>query len=141
MGQCRTLSFCTSTLVYVHILGAFLAKFPLFPHFSASNWHFYHNQRLELHLSCLVPAFSSLAAPFSKLFTKLSWLLRALVLETKKNTKKNAKMRFFSPSAVFFAEKHFVGCRYIYSRTSLTCTDDSPSKEVYFQNFRQPYSI
>ena len=54
---------------------------------------------------------------------------------------KNAKMRFFSPSAIFFAEKHFVGCRYIYSRTSLTCTNDSPSKEVYFQNFRQPYSI
>ena len=55
--------------------------------------------------------------------------------------KKNAKMRFFSPSAIFFAEKHFVGCRNIYSRTSLTCTNDSPSKEVYFQNFRQPYSI
>ena len=54
---------------------------------------------------------------------------------------KNAKMRFFSPSAIFFAEKHFVGCRYIYGRTSLTCTNDSPSKEVYFQNFRQPYSI
>ena len=54
---------------------------------------------------------------------------------------KNAKMRFFSPSAIFFAEKHFVGCRYIYSRTSLTCTNDSPSNEVYFQNFRQPYSI
>ena len=54
---------------------------------------------------------------------------------------KNAKMRFFFPSAIFFAEKHFVGCRYIYSRTSLTCTNDSPSKELYFQNFRQPYSI
>ena len=54
---------------------------------------------------------------------------------------KNAKMRFFSPNAIFFAEKHFVGCRYIYSRTSLTCTNDSPSKEVYFQNFRQPYFI
>ena len=54
---------------------------------------------------------------------------------------KNAKMRFFSPSAIFFAQKHFVGCRYIYGRTSLTCTNDSPSKEVYFQNFRQPYSI
>ena len=54
---------------------------------------------------------------------------------------KNAKMRFFFPSAIFFAEKHFVGCRYNYSRTSLTCTNDSPSKEVYFQNFRQPYSI
>ena len=54
---------------------------------------------------------------------------------------KNAKLRFFSPSAIFFAGKHFVGCRYIYSRTSLTCTNDSPSKEVYFQIFRQPYSI
>ena len=54
---------------------------------------------------------------------------------------KNAKMRFFSPSATFFTEKHFVGCRYIYGRTLLTCTNDSPSKEVYFQNFRQPYSI
>ena len=54
---------------------------------------------------------------------------------------KNAKMRFFSPSAIFFTEKHFVGCRYIYGRTLLTCTNDSLSKEVYFQNFRQPYSI
>ena len=54
---------------------------------------------------------------------------------------KKRKNKVFSPSAIFFTEKHFVGCRYIYSRTSLTCTNDSPSKEVYFQNFRQPYSI
>ena len=54
---------------------------------------------------------------------------------------KNAKMVFFSPSAIFFAEKHFIGCRYIYGRTSLTSTNDCPSKELYFQNFRQPYSI
>ena len=125
--------------MYVHILGAFLAKFPLFPHFSASNRHFYHNQRQQFRLSCLAPAFSSLAAAFSKLSTKFSWLLLALVLETKKNTKKTQK--FFSPSAIFFAEKHFIGCRYIYGRTLLTCTNDYPSKEVYFQNFRQPYSI
>ena len=54
---------------------------------------------------------------------------------------KNAKMRFFSPSAIFFTEKHFIGCRYYYGRTFLTCTNNSPSKEVYFQNFRLPYSI
>ena len=58
-----------------------------------------------------------------------------------KHQKKNAKMRFFSQSAIFFAEKHFVGCRYIYGRTSLTCTIDSLSKDLYFQNFRQPHSI
>ena len=54
---------------------------------------------------------------------------------------KNAKMRFFSPSAIFFTEKHFIGCRYIYSRTLLTCTNNSLSKKVHFQNFRQPYSM
>ena len=54
---------------------------------------------------------------------------------------KNAKMRFFSPSAILFTEKHFIGCRYICGRTLRTCTNDSPSKTVHIQNFRQPYSI
>ena len=54
---------------------------------------------------------------------------------------KNAKMRFFSPSAIFFTEKHFTGCLYICGKTLLTCTNDSPSKKVHFQIFRQPYSI
>ena len=62
-------------------------------------------------------------------------------LETKKNTKKNAKMRFFSSSAIFSTEKHYIGCRYICGKTLLTCTNDSPLKSVHFQNFRQPYSI
>ena len=56
----------------------------------------------------------------------------------RKTPKKNAKMRFFRKSAIFFAEKHFIGCRYICNKTSLTCTNESPSKKVHYQNFRQP---
>ena len=82
--------------------------------------------------------------PCSCFFKTFYQIFLASVSNSARNQEKhqkNAKMRFFSPSAIFFAEKHFVGCRYIYSRTSLTCTNNSPSKEVYFQNFCQPYSI
>ena len=55
-----------------------------------------------------------------------------------RKTRKNAKSGFFHASAIFFAEKHFVGCRYIYNKTLLTCTNDSPSKKVHFQKFHRP---
>ena len=82
--------------------------------------------------------------PCSCFFKTFHHTFLASVSTSARNQEKHqkiAKMRFFSQSAIFFAEKHFVGCRYIYGRTSLTCTIDSPSKEVCFQNFRQPYSI
>ena len=55
-----------------------------------------------------------------------------------RKTRKNAKSGFFHASAIFFAEKHFVGCRYIYNKTLVTCTNDSPSKKVHFQKFHRP---
>ena len=87
----------------------FWPNFHFFSHFSASNWHFYHHQRLQLRLSCLVPAFSSLAVAFSKLSITLSWLLWALVLETKKNTKKTQKWGFFLQVLSFSQKSTLLG--------------------------------
>ena len=82
--------------------------------------------------------------PCSCFFKTFHQVFLASLSTSARNQEKHQKKRkngVFSPSAVFFTEKHFIGCRYIYGRTLLTCTNDSPSKEVYFQNFRQQYSI
>ena len=115
------------------------------------NFHFFTFFGIKLALlsqskastSPFVPR-AGFLEPCSCFFKTFHYTFLASVSTSARNQEKHqkiAKMRFFSQSAIFFAEKHFVGCRYIYGRTSLTCTIDSPSKEVYFQNFRQPYSI
>ena len=127
--------------MYVHILGAFLAKFPLFFTFFGIKLALLSQSKAST--SPFVPR-AGFLEPCSCFFKTFHHTFLASVSTSARNQEKhqkNAKMRFFSQSAIFFAEKHFVGCRYIYGRTSLTCTIDSPSKEVYFQNFRQPYSI
>ena len=120
------------------LLGAFWAKFPLFCNILVLNRHFYHNQRSEYCLSCLLPAFSSLVAAFHNTFCKVFLVPLSTSARNQEKHQKNAKMRFFRSIAIFFAEKHFIGCRYICDKTSLTCTNDSPSKKAHFQNFRQP---
>ena len=127
--------FYTSTPVF---LGAFLVKIPFFCNFLVLNRHFYHNQRQNYCLLCLAPAFSSLAAAFCDTFHKVFLVPLSTSAQNHEKHQKNAKLGFSHASAIFFAEKHFVGCRYIYNKTLLTCTNDSPSKKVHFQNFHRP---
>ena len=72
--------------------------------------------------------------PCSCFFTTFHQAFLASLSTSARNQEKHQKKRkneVFFPSAIFFTEKHFIGCRYIYGRTLLTCTNDSPSKEVY----------
>ena len=115
------------------------------------NFHFFHYFRHQIGTFITIKGFNfafrascRLSRAWQLLFKTFHHTFLASVSTSARNQEKHQKKHkneVFFPSAIFFAEKHFVGCRYIYSRTSLTCTNDSPSKEVYFQNFRQPYSI
>ena len=116
----------------------FWSKFHSFCNFLVLNRHFYHNQRQNYCLLCLAPAFSSLAAAFCNTFHKVFLVPLSTSAQNHEKHQKNAKLGFSHASAIFFAEKHFVGCRYIYNKTLLTCTNDSPSKKVHFQNFHRP---
>ena len=72
---------------------------------------------------------------FFKIFHQVFLASLSTSARNQEKHQKNAKMRYFSPSAIFFTEKHFVGCRYICDKTSLTCTNDSPSKKSAFSKF------
>ena len=116
----------------------FWSKFQFFCNFLVLNRHFYHNQRQNYCLLCLAPAFSSIAAAFCNTFHKVFLVPLSTSAQNHEKHQKNAKLGFSHASAIFFAEKHFVGCRYIYNKTLLTCTNNSPSKKVHFQNFHRP---
>ena len=116
----------------------FWSKFHFFCNFLVLNRHFYHNQRQNYGLLCLALAFSSLAAAFCNTFHEVFLVPLSTSAQNHEKHQKNAKLGFSHASAIFFAEKHFVGCRYIYNKTLLTCTNDSPSKKVHFQNFHRP---
>ena len=146
MGQlhlehCNILLFCTSMLVHVHISGAFLAKFPLFPPFFGVKLALLSQPKAAIPPFVPCAGFLEPCSCFFKTFHEVFLASLSTSARNQEKHQKNAKRGFFSQSAVFFAEKHFTGCRYIYGRTLLTCTNDSPSKEVYFQIFRQAYSI
>ena len=135
----RTLLFHTSTQVYACVSGCLFGQNSIFfCNFLVLNRHFYHNQRQNYGLLCLVLAFSSLAAAFCNTFHEVFLVPLSTSAQNHEKHKKNAKSGFFHASAIFFAEKHFAGCRYIYNKTLLTCTNDSPSKKVHFQNFHRP---
>ena len=135
----RTLLFHTSTQVYACVFGCLFGQNSIFfCNFLVLNRHFYHNQRQNYCLLCLAPAFSSLAAAFCNTFHKVFLVPLSTSAQNHEKHQKNAKLGFSHASAIFFAEKHFVGCRYIYNKTLLTCTNDSPSKKVHFQNFHRP---
>ena len=116
-------------------LGAFLVKIPFFCNFLVLNRHFYHNQRQNYCLLCLAPAFSSLAAAFCNTFHKVFLVPLSTSAQNHEKHQKNAKLGFSHASAIFFAEKHFVGCRYIYNKTLLTCTNDSRRKRCILKIF------
>ena len=119
-------------------LGAILVKIPFFCNFLVLDRHFYHNQRQNNGLLCLVLAFSSLAAAFYNTFHEVFLVPLSTSAQNREKHEKNAKSGFFHASAIFFTEKHFVGRRYIYNKTLLTCANDSPSKKVHFQKFHRP---
>ena len=134
----RTLLFHTSTQVYACVSGAFLVKIPFFCIFLVLDRHFYHNQRQNYGLLCLVLAFSSLAAAFYNTFHEVFLVPLSTSAQNHEKHEKTQNQGFFTQVLSFFAEKHFVGCRYIYNKTLLTCTNDSPSKKVHFQKFHRP---
>ena len=139
----RTLLFHTSTQVYACVFGCLFGQNSIFLQFSGaksallSKLHFI-KKRQNYCLLCLAPAFSSLAAAFCNTFHKVFLVPLSTSAQNHEKHQKNAKLGFSHASAIFFAEKHFVGCRYIYNKTLLTCTNDSPSKKVHFQNFHRP---
>ena len=132
-------AFSYSTQVYACVFGCLFGQNSIFfCNFLVLNRHFYHNQRQNYCLLCLAPAFSSLAAAFCNTFHKVFLVPLSTSAQNHEKHQKNAKLGFSHASAIFFAEKHFVGCRYIYNKTLLTCTNNSPSKKVHFQNFHRP---
>ena len=127
--------------MYACVFGCLFGQNSIFCNFLVLNRHFYHNQRQNYCLLCLAPAFPSLAAAFCNTFHKVFLVPLSTSAQNHEKHQKNAKLGFSHASAIFFAEKHFVGCRYIYNKTLLTCTNDSPSKKVHFQNFHRPWAI
>ena len=134
----RTLLFHTSTQVYACVFGCLFGQNSIFLQFSGAKSALLSQQRQNYCLLCLAPAFSSLAAAFCNTFHKVFLVPLSTSAQNHEKHQKNAKLGFSHASAIFFAEKHFVGCRYIYNKTLLTCTNDSPSKKVHFQNFHRP---
>ena len=134
---CKNTVHCFSMLLH-KCTPVLLGQISTFLQFSGTKSAIYHNQRSEYCLSCLVSAFSSLVAAFYNTFRKVFLVPLSTSARNQEKHQKNAKTRFFRSSAIFFAEKHFIGCRYICDKTSLTCTNDSPSKKAHFQNFRLP---
>ena len=138
MKKHRTLLFHTSTQVYACALKCLLGQTSTFLQFSGTKLALLSQPKARI--LPLVPC-TSFLEPCSCF---LQHFLQSFPGSTEhkcskpRKTPKNAKMSFFRSSAIFFAEKHFIGCRYICDKTSLTCTNNSPSKKAHFQNFRQP---
>ena len=134
----HTRLFHTSTQVYACVFGCLFGQNSIFLQFSGAKSALLSQPKANYCLLCLAPAFSSLAAAFCNTFHKVFLVPLSTSAQNHEKHQKNAKLGFSHASAIFFAEKHFVGCRYIYNKTLLTCTNDSPSKKVHFQNFHRP---
>ena len=86
-------------------LGAFLVRIPFFCNFLVLNRHFYHNQRQNYGLLCLVLAFSSLAAAFLQHFSRSFPGSAEHKCSKPRKTQKKRKIRVFSRKCYLFCRK------------------------------------
>ena len=86
-------------------LGAILVKIPLFCNFLVLDRHFYHNQRQNYGLLCLVLAFSSLAAAFYNTFHEVFLAPLSTSAQNHEKHEKKRKIRVFSRKCYLFYRK------------------------------------
>ena len=86
-------------------LGAILVKIPLFCNFLVLDRHFYHNQRQNYGLLCLVLAFSSLAAAFYNTFHEVFLAPLSTSAQNHEKHEKKRKIRVFSRKCYLFHRK------------------------------------
>ena len=134
----RTLLFHTSTQLYACVFGCLFGQNSIFLQFSGAKSALLSQPKAKLLPSVPRTSFLEPCSCFLQHFSQSFPGSAEHKCSKPRKTPKNAKLGFSHASAIFFAEKHFVGCRYIYNKTLLTCTNDSPSKKVHFQNFHRP---
>ena len=134
----RTLPFHASTQVYACVSGCLFGQNSIFLQFSGARSALLSQPKAKLQPSVPRTSFLEPCSCFLQHFSRNFPGSAEHKCSKPRKTRKNAKSGFFHASAIFFAEKHFVGCRYIYNKTLLTCTNDSPSKKVHFQKFHRP---
>ena len=83
----------------------FWSKFHFFCNFLVLNRHFYHNQRQNYGLLCLVLAFSSLAAAFCNTFHEVFLVPLSTSVQNHEKHKKKRKIRVFSRKCYLFCRK------------------------------------
>ena len=135
----RTLLFYASTQVYACAFRCIFGQISTFLQFSGTKSALLSQPKVRI--LPLVPC-TSFPEPCSCFLQHFSQSFPGSTehecSKPRKTPNKTQKRGFFRSSAIFFAEKHFIGCRYICDKTSLTCTNNSPSKKAHFQNFCLP---
>ena len=134
----RTLLFHTSTPVYACISGCHFGQNSTFLQSSGARPALLSQPKAKLRPSVPRTSFLEPCSCFLQHFSRSFPGSVEHKCSKPRKTRKKRKIRVFSRKCYLFAEKHFVGCRYIYNKTLLTCTNDSPSKKVHFQNFHRP---
>ena len=135
----RTLLFHTSTQVYACVSGCHFGQNSTFLQFSGARSALLSQPKAKLRPSVPRTSFLEPCSCFLQHFSRSFPGSAEHKCSKPRKTRKKRKIRVFSRKCyLFFTEKHFVGCRYIYNKTLLTCTNDSPSKNVHFQKFHRP---
>ena len=131
----RTLLFHTSTQVYACVFGCLFGQNSIFLQFSGAKSALLSQPKAKLLPSVPRTSFLEPCSCFLQHFSQSFPGSAEHKCSKPRKTPKNAKLGFSHASAIFFAEKHFVGCRYIYNKTLLTCTKIPRRKRCIFKIF------